>query len=144
MEVNRSFNEYQKTQVSTSDQMKLILMMYDGAIKFIQQAQLKLQNNDISGKGLDIAKAQGIVSELQNALDLKKGEEIAVSLDTLYVYINNQLSLANLKNSHEYLDNAMAVLQELRGAWQGLGASQKPSISAEKQVVNGRRVQTAL
>ena len=143
MEQIRSFKQYQKTHVSTADQKKLILMMYDGAIQFIQQADLKLQNNDIMGKGLDVAKAQRIVSELQNALDLKRGGEIAVSLDTLYVYVNNQLSVANLKNSQDHLNNAMAVLTELREAWQGIGASQQPSIPPDEQVVTGRQLQTS-
>jgi len=143
MEQIRSFKQYQKTHVNTADQKKLILMMYDGAIQFIQHAHLKLQNNDIMGKGLDVAKAQRIVSELQNALDLKRGGEIAVSLDTLYVYVNNQLSVANLKNSQDHLNNAMAVLTELREAWQGIGASQQPSIPPDEQVVTGRQLQTS-
>jgi flagellar protein FliS len=139
METSRVFNQYQKTNVGTADQRQLILMMYDGAIQHVQQAQLRLQSNDILGKGLDIAKAQRIISELQNALDLKRGGEIAVSLDTLYVFVNNQLSMANLKNSQEYLNNAIAVLKELREAWQGIGLSEtRSSLPLEDQVL-GRR-----
>jgi flagellar protein FliS len=144
MDTSRVFSQYQKTNVGTADQRQLILMMYDGAIRYAQQAQLKLKSNDILGKGLDIAKAQRIVSELQSALDLKKGGEIAVSLDTLYVFVNNQLSMANLKNSQEYLNNAIAVLKELREAWQGITLSQtKPSVPLGDQVPGRRQVGTS-
>jgi flagellar protein FliS len=144
METSRVFNQYQKTNVGTADQRQLILMMYDGAIQHVQQAQLRLQSNDILGKGLDIAKAQRIVSELQNALDLKRGGEIAVSLDTLYVFVNNQLSMANLKNSQEYLNNAIAVLKELREAWQGIGLSEtRSSLPLEDQVLGRRQFGTS-
>ena len=143
MEQIRSFNQYQKTHVNTADQKKLILMMYDGAIQFIQHAHLKLQNNDIMGKGLDVAKAQRIVSELQNALDLKRGGEIAVSLDTLYVYVNNQLSVANLKNSQDHLNNAMAVLKELREAWQGIDLADQRSAPREQKVLTSRQLQVS-
>lgn len=143
MEQIRSFKQYQKTHVNTADQKKLILMMYDGAIQFIQQAHLKLQNNDIMEKGLDVAKAQRIVSELQNALDLKRGGEIAVSLDTLYVYVNNQLSVANLKNSQDHLNNAMAVLKELREAWQGIDLADQRSASREQKVLTSRQLQVS-
>jgi len=144
METSGVFNQYQKTNVGTADQRQLILMMYDGAIQHIQQAQLKLQSNDILGKGLDIAKAQRIVSELQNALDLKRGGEIAVSLDTLYVFVNNQLSMANLKNSQEYLNNAIAVLKELREAWQGIALSEnRSSLPVEDQVLGRRQFGTS-
>ena len=143
MEQIRSFKQYQKTHVNTADQKKLILMMYDGAIQSIQQAHLKLQNNDIMEKGLDVAKAQRIVSELQNALDLKRGGEIAVSLDTLYVYVNNQLSVANLKNSQDHLNNAMAVLKELREAWQGINLTQGVSTPIREPAVGKPQVQTS-
>ena len=144
METSGVFNQYQKTNVDTADQRQLILMMYDGAIQHIQQAQLRLQSNDILGKGLDIAKAQRIISELQNALDLKRGGEIAVSLDTLYVFVNNQLSMANLKNSQEYLNNAIAVLKELREAWQGIGLSEtRSSLPLEDQVLGRRQFGTS-
>jgi flagellar protein FliS len=138
MESCNAFKEYEKTDVSTADQRKLILMMYDGAIRSIQQAQLRLQNKDMMGKGLDIAKAQRIVSELQNALDLKRGGEIAVSLDTLYVFVNNQLSMANLKNSQEHLKNAVAVLKELREAWQGIRLSSTSSLLPRGEQALGR------
>ncbi len=143
MEASCSFNEYHKTQVSTADQVKLILMMYDGAIQFIHQAQMKLEKNDVVGKGQDVARAQRIVSELQNALNLKKGGQIAVSLDAIYVYVNNQLSMANLKNSQDHLENAIVVLKELREGWEGIRSHQPASVSVGKPALKNQRVQPA-
>ncbi len=141
MEASCSFNEYHKTQVSTADQVKLILMMYDGAIQFIHQAQMKLQTNDVVGKGQDVARAQRIVSELQSALNLKKGGQIAVSLDAIYVYVNNQLSMANLKNSPEHLDNAIAVMRELREGWQRMSLPQETANPLQKPVSGKKEIQ---
>ena len=117
MDLNYSFNQYQKTQFTTADQGKLILMMYDGAIRFLEHARARMASKDISGKGLYIGKAQSIISELSSTLDMEKGGSLAVSLETLYLYINNQLSLANIKNSSQHLDDALRVIRELYEGW---------------------------
>jgi flagellar protein FliS len=143
MALSYSFDQYHKTQVNTADQVRLILMMYDGAIQFIQQAEMKLEKNDVLGKSQDVAKAQRIVSELQNALNLKKGGQIAVSLDAIYVYVNNQLSMANLKNSRDHLENAIAVLKELREGWQAISLTQEASTGAQEPIFNKEIAQSS-
>lgn len=120
MNLNYSSSQYQRTQFTTADQGKLILMMYDGAIRFIEQAKSKMAKGDIPEKGVYIGKAQNIISELNSSLNREKGGQIAVSLETLYLYINNQLSMANIKNSLEHLDNALRVIRELHEGWKAI------------------------
>ena len=72
------------------------------------------------GKGVYIGKAQTIISELNTSLNQEKGGQIAVSLETLYLYINNQLSMANLKNSVSHLDDALRVMKELHEGWKAI------------------------
>jgi flagellar protein FliS len=117
MNLDYSFNQYRNTHFNTADQGRLILMLYDGAIRFIEQAKLRMEDGDISGKGVTIGRAQKIICELNNCLNKEKGGQIAISLETLYLYVNNQLSMANIKNSAEHLDDALKVMRELQDGW---------------------------
>ena len=135
MDLNYSFNQYQRTQFTTADQGQLILMMYDGAVRFIEQARARMAAKDIPGKGLYIGKTQSIISELNGCLDLKKGGNLATSLETLYLYVNNQLSLANIKNSFDHLDNALRVVKELREGWRGIVHRPHGTVSPESKEV---------
>ena len=112
-----SVNQYKKTEVTTADHSKLILMMYDGAIKFIEIAKNKLKENDMAGKGMYISKAEGVVSELMASLNMEGGGEIALSLEKLYAFINRQLRIANVNKDIKPLDISLNILKELREAW---------------------------
>jgi flagellar protein FliS len=129
MDPDHSFNQYQRTNLTTADQGKLILMMYDGAIRFIEQAKTKMASGDIPGKGVFIGKAQKVISELNGCLNREKGGQIAISLETLYLYVNNQLSMANLKNSPQHLDDALKVLRELLDGWKAIMQKSQPEAS---------------
>jgi len=112
-----SINQYKRTEVTTADQGKLILMMYDGAIKFVEIAKNKLRENDMAGKGIYISKAQGIISELMASLNMEGGGEIALSLEKLYAFMNRQLRIANVNKDIKPLDIVLKILKELRDAW---------------------------
>lgn len=144
MHGNYSFNQYQKTQFTTADPGRLVLMMYDGAIQFIEQARNRMNQKDMAGKGLFIGKAQNIVSELNSSLDPKRGGDLATSLETLYLYINNQLSLANVKNSSDHLENALRIVKELRAGWEGIVNKPHPEVSAPREAPAAARVRAAL
>lgn len=114
----RLYKEYRNNEISTSNQGKLIIMMYDGAIKNINLAIEACKNKDISSKGLHIRKAHDIINELSLALDEKKGGEIAVRLEQLYQFILKQLSLANMKRDNKSLKSTLNILIMLREAWE--------------------------
>ncbi|MCA9485106.1 MAG: flagellar export chaperone FliS [Nitrospina sp.] len=108
---------YQKNAVATSNQGKLILMMYDGAIKFTRMALEAMDRGDLSGKGINISKTQDIINELSLALNMDKGGEISVRLESLYRYTINQLTLANVKADRTALETVLKILVPLREAW---------------------------
>lgn len=112
------FREYQKNQVSTSDQGKLILMMYDGAIKFVSMAIDSMETNDIAAKGLYIQKTHDIVNELSLSLDIAKGGDVSQKLEDLYQFVLRQLTAANVKNDKKALESILRILSPLREAWQ--------------------------
>ena len=109
--------QYQKVQVSTASQGKLILMMYDGAINFLRRAEGMMAKGDLSGKGLYLSKAHAIISELNSALDFVQGKEIARGLNDLYRFSNREILLANTSNDVQHVKHAKTVLKNLRDGW---------------------------
>ena len=112
-----ALNQYKTTQVNTADQGNLVLMMYDGAIRFVEIAKKKLQENDIAGKGVYISKAEAVISELMASLNMEQGGEIASSLEKLYAFMNRQLRIANVNKDIKPLDIVLKILGELKEAW---------------------------
>ncbi len=113
-------NEYRRNQISTSSQGKLILMMYEGAVKNATMALKGLDENNIADKGLYIRKAHDIINELSLALDLDKGGEVAKRLESLYQFMMRQLTLANIKSDRKAIESVIKVLNPLYEAWEKL------------------------
>jgi flagellar protein FliS len=110
---------YKETQIKTATPGKLILMMYDGAIKNLNQA---LQDMDDEHRRYDsisnsLIKAQDIIAELMISLDFDRGGEIAKNLFGLYVFMNRRLLDGNIKKDKAPLEEVKTLLLELRGAW---------------------------
>ena len=114
---SRFRKEYRHNEIATSSQGKLIIMMYEGAVKFVNLAIEGVDNKDLSKKGIYINKAHDIVNELSLALDLKKGGEVAQKLESLYQFILHQLTLANIKSDRKALESILNVLTPLLEAW---------------------------
>lgn len=110
-----------ETGVAGASPQKLVLMLYDGALKAIFDAKVAMARSEIPLKGSAISKAIAIIDEgLRPALDLNAGGEIAANLMALYDYIGSRLLYANLKNDPRSLDESAHLLSELRAAWETL------------------------
>jgi len=103
-----------------NEDIKIISMLYDGAISFIGIAKKRLQQNDIAGKGLYLAKASAIVGELSSSLNMEEGGEIAGNLRRLYDYVLDRLLVANANNDPAIFDEAENILNTLRSAWKDI------------------------
>lgn len=108
---------YLVTQVSTSSQGDLLLMLYDTAIKHLHQAIEKMRAKDVAGKGVLISKAINIVSELQESLNKERGGEISKNLFQLYFFCNTRLLTANLKMNPDMVEEVISILTGLRQAF---------------------------
>ena len=95
--MNKAAQAYFQTKVGTTDQGQLLLMLYDGALTFIQQARTKMIANDYAGKGILISKVIDIINELSASLNMDKGGSLAVNLNNLYLLCTARLLRANLK-----------------------------------------------
>jgi len=120
---------YQKVQVETADRGKLLLMLYDGALRFLKSAGKALHRRDLEGANNSLLRAQDIVTELMASLDLEKGGELAETLFRLYDYIRTLLVEANIRKDVGPLEQVEGMLTELRETWAdalGLRASEEP------------------
>jgi flagellar secretion chaperone FliS len=117
---SRYHNQYRKNEISTSSQGRLILMMYEGAIKFSTMALQSIDSGDIAGQGKYINKTHDIINELSLALDLNKGGEVALRLESLYQYMLSQLTLANIKSDRQAIETVIKILSPLAEAWEQL------------------------
>jgi flagellar protein FliS len=111
------YNQYQNTQVTTASPEKILIMLYDGAIRFSRMALDRLENKDMAGKGVNIGKALAIVGELRSTLNHEVGGDIAANLERLYVYLSDEFINANMHNSSAHLENAIRILTVLRDTW---------------------------
>lgn len=124
MAYNPAFNAYKKTGVQTASQGKLVVMLYDEAVK---QLNLALGNFDSENKvppknieklNNNILKAQEIITELMVSLDMSNGgSEIARNLLSLYTYFNSELLDANINRNKDKVEFVRSMMDELRGAW---------------------------
>lgn len=142
---------YQSVQVTTTDKGRLLLMMYEGAIKFLKQAKAGLQANDLAKFCKYLSKSQAVVSELMNTLDFEKGGQIAKDLDRLYDFILFYLTEANLYRDVKRIDNSISLIETIYSAYRDIieGAKNESSEEAEPQQAEkggeeGRRVQISL
>ena len=115
--MQKAAQAYLQTQVTTTTQGELLLLLYDGAIKFLTQAKDKIAERDYAGKGILISKALDIVNELDASLNMEKGGELAQNLHKLYFYCSTRLLNANLKMDVAFIDEVIKILSGLRGAY---------------------------
>jgi flagellar protein FliS len=123
---NNPYRAYQKTQVTTAKPEKVLLMLYEGAIKFNKLAILKMKEKNVAEKGKNISKTLAIVSELMNTLDHEKGGQLAADLENLYMFIMDKLIEANMYNKIEELEVVERLLTTLYTAWQDVVNNPRP------------------
>ena len=134
------YRQYQATQVQTSGKKELILLSYDGAIRFLAQAREAMQAKRYDVQSSAIGKAQALLTELANGLDFERGGQIAANLYALYTYLFDRLTHASIRDDIAALDEVRASLADLRDAW----AEAARSVSASGAVSEGSRAPFAV
>lgn len=110
-----AFNQYRSMQITTASPEKLVVMLYDGAIKNIRIAEEALAEKNYVEANNALVKAQDIINELASSLDMS--QEISANLYQLYDFVRRVLIEANIKKSSENLDPVKKILTDLRDAW---------------------------
>ncbi len=119
---------YLETAVETASPARLIVMLYDGAIRFINEAMAAMRQRDYETQNARLQRAQKILAELISSLDFDKGGEIAENLFRLYTYMYNQLVEANIQDSIERLEHVIDLLSDLREAWDAIATESEAQV----------------
>lgn len=110
--------QYQRAQIETASPTRLIVLLYDGAIRFCSLAIEAVQRRDLEAQNTNLVKAQRIIGELLSSLDRKSGGEVADNLSRLYLHMLEQLVNANLYDQIAPIETVQKMLCELRETWQ--------------------------
>lgn len=110
------YQQYKSTQVKTANQGKLIIMLYDGAIRFLKEAEAALPAKKYDVVNNNIIKTQNIITELMISLNMKAGD-ISANLYRIYDYMNRRLIEANVRKDMTVLREIIHLLSELREVW---------------------------
>jgi flagellar protein FliS len=115
--MNGYTNQYLANTINGASPEQLMLMLYDGAIRFATLGIQAIENGQIDKRAYYINKTSAIVSEFAATLDHKQDAQLAEDLDALYSYILGRLLKANLKNDADPLQEVKKLLSDLRSTW---------------------------
>lgn len=115
MAMKNPYSQYKENSVKTAGPEELTLMLYNGAIKFIGQGKIFIEQKNIPKTNEAIQKAQDIIQELN--VTLKMDYEVSNNLRSLYTYILEKLVDANIKKDTAALDEALEMVTSLRDTW---------------------------
>lgn len=120
-----NINQYRKNAVNTASPLQLVIMLYDGCLRFMAQARQAMLDKDIYVQNENCQKAQNILTELLSTLDMDRGGEVAQNLTALYNYTYDRLIEANINDDPTALDQATKVMSELRASWVQIEQAQR-------------------
>lgn len=123
MAYNKSAFEYKKNAVNGASPLQLIVMLYDGALRFMEAGKHFMKEGNLDKQNDNLQKAQRIIMELMASLDMEKGGEIAKNLFSLYGYVTNELITANINDDTVPIDRSIKVMSDLRESWVALETS---------------------
>lgn len=105
------------SQLSAASPHKVIQMLMAGAVERLVQGKAAMEQGKIAEKGERLGKALDIVIALRGCLSMDDGGDVAQNLDQLYEFMITQISLANINNDPEVIDNVVDILKEIKSAW---------------------------
>ncbi len=136
------YQQYQEMDVQTADRGELVVMLYQGAIKFLGRAVLAIEEGRVEEAHGNIVRGQDIIAELMASLNLETGE-LAYNLFRIYEFMHYRLVQANIRKDPEPVEDVLGLLRDLLPAWQQAAREARRN-SAEVPAVTGRRASLAL
>jgi flagellar protein FliS len=118
---NNPLNIYRKTATTTASPGELVLMLFDGALRFMAAAEIGFQEENFARRNEqihnNIQRTQAIITELQATLNMEKGGEFSENLYRLYDFMQDQLNQANREKSLDKIKVVAGFVQDIREAW---------------------------
>lgn len=122
-----AINIYQQNSIKTASRERLLLMLYDGLVKFLKISIKAIEEKDIEKANTYLKKSKSIITELMCSLNMEEGGEIAQSLMVMYDYMFRRLLEANLKKDKEIAEEILHIAEEFKGAFEQAYISLKSS-----------------
>jgi flagellar protein FliS len=137
---------YKETSVSTASPTKLVVLLYEGAIRFLTRAAADIRKGDLVSKGESISRAVAIIQHLQASLDTAKGENIARELEGLYAYALARVLEGSTNLNAGAIEEAIKVLSELLPAWEEIASKEQqqfvpPALMTNMAATGGLQLQ---
>ncbi len=117
MSLPNPYAQYRQTSVETATPTRMVVLLYDGAIRFLSQALPAMRSRQYDQQSLLLGKGQAIVAHLRDTLDFKAGGAVAQHLNGLYLSMLDALTDANIHDKPERVEEVISALRELREAW---------------------------
>ncbi len=115
--MNPYLKQYQKNEVETASPEKILILLYDGAIQFLNKAKIAMEQKNIPEIHNNIIGCEKIIEEFINTVDEENGGDFAIRIKALYQYFYDTLVQANLKKDESKIDEVLKHLIELRATW---------------------------
>jgi flagellar protein FliS len=132
----KNAENYLKQSVETASQEQLLLMLYDGAIRFLNLAKKGIEAKDIEKSHKNLMNAQHIITHFMDTLDLDIGGEVAKNLLSLYEYLHWRLVQANIKKDIAMINEVLTHLTQLKSTWEQAIILSKTEHQTEKSLKN--------
>lgn len=134
MSYTNAANAYRKTQAEAGTPLELVVMLYDGALRFLGHAREAMVARNIRERHTALDKTLAIIAHLQGTLDMERGGSVAAELERLYSYMSGRLLEGAAKNDVTAFDEVAKHLSTLRDAWHTIaasGAQSAPAMAAQ-------------
>lgn len=116
--MNQYVKQYQKANIETASREQILIMLYDGAIQYLNKAKIAMTEKDIAMTHQNLIGAQNIIQEFINSLDREIAPQLAENLISLYEYFIRRLIQANVKRQMEPIDEVLKYLKNLKATWE--------------------------
>jgi flagellar protein FliS len=130
------YKQYRESEVLQADPVKLVELMYDGAVRFARQAKKAIEDGNVEAAHNHILRCYAVVAELMATLDFDQGEEIAKQLEQVYDYVLHLLKEANIQKDAALLQQAVEILEPLGESWRNAFNKKPQAAEASK---NGKQ-----
>lgn len=126
----RALNAYKQTDVTSRSPLEIVVLLYDGAIRFLGEAAAAAGRSDKPARTRAVARAQAIIGELQGTLDMSQGGQVAQDLDRLYTYMTSRLLDATARQDDAAIAEVRKLLESMREAWAKIATAPAGALAA--------------
>lgn len=113
-----AINIYQQNSIKTASKEKLLLMLYEGLVRFLKISIIAIEEKNIEKANKYLKKSQAIITELMCSLNMEEGGEIAQSLMLMYDYMFRRVVEANFKKDKSIAEEVLHLTEELKDAFE--------------------------